>query len=83
MVSGIKNVNANPTNIKPENVKIIALKLSAPKPKKQTYEIIAPSFPDAADIPWQVDRYLVGNTSPGMINVVAFGPKLLKKLAKV
>jgi len=37
--------------------------------------IIAPSFPDAAEIPWAVDRYRVGKTSPGMTNVVVFGPK--------
>lgn len=28
----------------------------------------APSFPQAADIPCAVDRYRVGNTSPGTIN---------------
>lgn len=44
---------------------------------------MAPNLPEAADIPWQVDLYYVGNTSPGIIKVVAFGPKLLNRLAKV
>jgi len=43
---------------------------------------IAPIFPAAALIPCPVDRYRVGNTSPGRINVVVFGPKFEKKLAR-
>ena len=44
---------------------------------------MAPSFPDAADIPWHVDLYLVGNNSPGIIKVVELGPKFVKKFAKM
>jgi hypothetical protein len=44
--------------------------------------MIAPSLPDAAEIPWAVDRYRVGNASPGMMNVVVLGPKFWKKLVK-
>ena len=40
--------------------------------------IIAPSFPDAAAMPWADVLNLVGNTSPARTKVVAFGPKLLK-----
>ena len=39
--------------------------------------MIAPTFPDAAEIPWAVERYRVGKHSPGTMKVVAFGPKLL------
>lgn len=45
--------------------------------------MIAPNLPEAAEIPWQVERYLVGNTSPGIIKVVALGPKLLNRFANV
>ncbi|KAL4567463.1 hypothetical protein LXL04_023047 [Taraxacum kok-saghyz] len=41
--------------------------------------IIAPALPEAADIPWHVDRSRAGNISAGTTNVVAFGPKLAKK----
>jgi hypothetical protein len=47
-----------------------------------TWAMIAPSLPDAAEIPCAVDRYRVGKTSPGMMNVVVFGPKFWKKLAR-
>lgn len=40
---------------------------------------IAPAFPAAADIPWQVDRSLAGKISAGTTNVVELGPKLAKK----
>ena len=43
---------------------------------------IAPILPEAADIPWQVERYRVGNSSPGIMNVVVFGPKFMKKPAR-
>lgn len=39
---------------------------------------IAPTLPEAAEIPWEVDRYLVGKHSPGTMKVVALGPKLKK-----
>lgn len=42
---------------------------------KMTWARTAPSFPDAAEIPCAVARYRVGKTSPGMTNVVVFGPK--------
>jgi hypothetical protein len=65
--------------------------------------IIAPSLPDAAEIPWLCKRHFhpyritvkleypqmhtptdarnrVGNTSAGITNVVAFGPKLKKNM---
>lgn len=35
-----------------------------------------PSFPLAAEIPWQVQRYRVGKASAGRMNVVVFGPGL-------
>ena len=47
-----------------------------------TCAMIAPSFPEAAEIPCAVDRYRVGNTSPGIINVVEFGPQFWKKSAR-
>jgi hypothetical protein len=40
---------------------------------------MAPSFPDAAEMPWHVDRSLARKISVGMMNVVALGPKLAKK----
>ena len=43
---------------------------------------MAPSFPQAAVIPYAVDRYRVGNASPGTMKLVVFGPKFWKKLAK-
>lgn len=42
--------------------------------EKPTWAMIAPSLPDAAEIPWAVDLYRVGNTSPGTMKVVVFGP---------
>lgn len=45
--------------------------------------MIAPDLPHAAEIPWAVDRYRVGKASPGRINVVVFGPKFWKKLARI
>ena len=36
--------------------------------------MIEPILPDAAEIPWDVERYLVGKHSPGTMKVVAFGP---------
>lgn len=44
--------------------------------------MIAPSLPEAADRPWHVERYRVGKCSPGMMNVVVFGPKLRKNPAR-
>lgn len=44
---------------------------------------MAPNFPEAAAIPWHLDLNLVGKTSPGIINVVVFGPKLQKNCAIV
>lgn len=40
---------------------------------------IAPSFPDAAEIPWHVDLSLAGKISAGTTKVVLLGPKLAKK----
>jgi hypothetical protein len=37
--------------------------------------MIAPILPLPADIPWAVERYRVGNTSPGTTKVVTLGPK--------
>lgn len=31
---------------------------------------MAPALPEAAERPWQVERYLVGYTSAGMMKVV-------------
>ena len=36
-------------------------------------------LPDAAEIPCRVERYLVVNSSTGVMKVVALGPKLAKK----
>ncbi|KAK8491322.1 hypothetical protein V6N12_000056 [Hibiscus sabdariffa] len=40
---------------------------------------MAPAFPAAAEIPWQVDLNLAGKISAGTTNVVALGPKFAKK----
>jgi hypothetical protein len=52
------------------------------KYKNPNAPTIAPSFPDADDIPWQVDRNLAGKISAGTTNVVALGPKFAKKKVK-
>ena len=39
---------------------------------------MAPSFPEAALMPWPKARTRVGKTSAGMMKVVALGPKLKK-----
>ena len=44
--------------------------------------ITAPSLPHAAQIPYAVALYLVGQFSEGIRNVVVLGPKFWKKLAK-
>lgn len=36
-------------------------------------------LPEAAEIPCRVERYLVVNSSTGVMKVVALGPKLAKK----
>jgi len=41
---------------------------------KTTCASMAPTFPAPADKPCAVERTRVGNTSPGEMNVVAFGP---------
>lgn len=40
------------------------------------WAMIEPIFPEAAEIPWDVDRYRVGKHSPGTMKVVELGPKL-------
>jgi hypothetical protein len=40
-----------------------------------TCAMMAPNFPDAALIPCDVLRYRVGKHSPGIMKVVAFGPR--------
>jgi len=35
--------------------------------------MIDPIFPDAAEVPWENERYRVGKHSPGTMKVVAFG----------
>ncbi|KAJ0603090.1 hypothetical protein HanRHA438_Chr03g0147171 [Helianthus annuus] len=40
---------------------------------------MAPAFPAAAEIPWQVERSLAGKISAGTTKVVELGPKLAKK----
>lgn len=50
--------------------------------KKMICDTIVPSFPHAAAIPCPVERQRVGKISPGMMNVVTLGPKLLKKFAR-
>src|ERR1700721_3302523 len=52
------------------------------KGPKRACEIIDPIFPQAALMPYAVDLYRVGNTSPGTIKVVVFGPKFEKKLQR-
>ena len=46
-----------------------------------TCATIAPILPMAADTPWPVDLYRVGKHSPGIMNVVVFGPQLKKNCA--
>lgn len=41
--------------------------------------MMAPIFPEAPEIPWQVDLNLAGNSSAGRIKVVVLGPKFEKK----
>jgi len=41
-----------------------------------------PIFPEAALIPYAVDLYRVGKTSPGTMKVVLFGPALVTKLQR-
>jgi hypothetical protein len=43
---------------------------------------MAPILPDAAEMPWHVERYRVGKSSLGMMKLVVLGPKLAKKPAK-
>mmetsp|Transcript_16632 Transcript_16632/g.29599 ORF Transcript_16632/g.29599 Transcript_16632/m.29599 type:complete len:176 (-) Transcript_16632:762-1289(-) len=50
--------------------------------EKATTPMTAPSFPAAAEIPWQVARMSVGYTSAGSTNVVVFGPKFEKRKVK-
>lgn len=38
--------------------------------------MMEPILPEAAEIPWDVERYRVGKHSPGTMKVVALGPKL-------
>lgn len=79
MVSGTQKVAKNPISMNPENINN---KFPTPmlffKRENPCAERIAPAFPEAAAIPWQVDLNLVGNTSPGIMNVVVLGPKLKK-----
>jgi hypothetical protein len=49
---------------------------------KPTWETVAPILPLAAEIPWTVERYRVGNTPPGMMKVVTLGPKFWKKFER-
>lgn len=49
---------------------------------KPHWATTAPIFPQAAEIPWAVERYRVGKTSPGTMNTVTFGPKFCMKLAR-
>ena len=49
--------------------------------EKVIWVTMEPSFPLAAEIPCAVDRYRVGNASPGITNVVVLGPKFSKKFA--
>ena len=45
--------------------------------------MIAPNLPEAALIPCAVERKRVGKSSPGMMNVVVFGPKFYANNASV
>ena len=49
------------------------LSFNAMNPSNET---MAPTFPNAAAIPWQVALNLVGNNSPGMMKHVALGPNV-------
>ena len=44
--------------------------------------MIAPNFPDAADIPWHMVSMFVGKTSAGIRYVVQFGPHCPKNDAR-
>lgn len=39
------------------------------------WPMMEPILPDAADMPCEVERYRVGKTSPGTMNVVVLGPE--------
>lgn len=47
--------------------------------RKPTAPMIAPIFPAAPEIPWQVDLNLAGKSSAGRMKVVVLGPKFEKK----
>ncbi len=96
MVSGTKNVMTKPAALIQERMRkesLIPIPLGYPgsgspvcapwaayrNPKAPT---MAPAFPDAAEIPWQVVLSLAGKSSAGMMKVVALGPKLEKKKVK-
>ncbi|KAF7837473.1 phosphoenolpyruvate carboxylase kinase 1-like [Senna tora] len=78
--SGTKKVKIIPKKLTtPKVIRVFftpMLSLAYTKPKAPT---MAPAFPDAADMPWQVDLSLAGKISAGTTNVVALGPKLAKK----
>lgn len=86
-VSGSSNVEKMPVSIKNAKISMMCctnllfppMSISWPKPSCAT---IAPSLPDAAEIPCAVERYRVGNASPGITKVVVLGPKFWKKLVR-
>lgn len=87
LVSGSKKVLNRPVNMKPAKIwKMWSMNWSFPPISfslaKPTWAMIAPSLPEAAEIPWEVDLYRVGKHSPGMTKVVVLGPKFWKKLAR-
>lgn len=77
----MSKVKTPPTNMNAPNMRNNSGMNSSVPPMsfmlaKPTSATIAPNFPEAAEMPWHVDLKRVGNTSPGIMKVVAFGPKL-------
>ena len=81
LVSGIREVANTPINMNTATI-INNWGMKAPGPPlsfnemNPSNETMAPTFPNAAAIPWQVALNLVGNNSPGMMKHVALGPNV-------
>jgi hypothetical protein len=93
-VSGRRKVEKRPQNIKSANIfmmlsshgeqaVVLLQSIEAPRLRSgsKARAVMAPSLPEAAEIPWAVARYRVGKSSPGMMKVVALGPSPVSQCA--
>lgn len=89
LVSGISRVLKIPKNINRAKISMTwgnqqffglpsLAQLWSIKVPRAVWAIMAPILPEAAEIPWAEDLYLVGKTSPGTIKVVTLGPNCMK-----